>query len=53
MTKIGLETPRSKLANASELKKHDRDKYKQEQERAVADIASEAEEEAGARRFRT
>ena len=43
MTKIGLETPRSKLANASELKKQDRDKYKQEQERAVADISSEAE----------
>src|SRR6201990_3368021 len=27
MTKIGLETPRSKLANASELKKQDREKY--------------------------
>jgi len=30
MTKIGLETPRSKLANASELKRQDRDKYKLE-----------------------
>src|SRR6201991_1230796 len=30
MTKIGLETPRSKLANASELKRQDRDKYKQQ-----------------------
>ena len=28
MTKIGLETPRSKLANASELKRQDREKYK-------------------------
>ena len=28
MTKIGLETPRSKLANASALKRQDRDKYK-------------------------
>src|ERR1044071_5824511 len=28
MTRIGLETPRSKLANASELKRQDRDKYK-------------------------
>ena len=28
MTKIGLETPRSKLANASELKGQDREKYK-------------------------
>ncbi len=43
MTKIGLETPRSKLANASELKKQDRDKYKQELDRAVADVADEAE----------
>src|SRR6188474_2852867 len=30
MTKIGLETPRSKLANASELKSQDRDKYRQQ-----------------------
>src|SRR6188768_3660779 len=30
MNKIGLETPRSKLANASELKRQDRDKYKLE-----------------------
>src|SRR5882724_12705204 len=30
MTKIGLETPRSKLANASELKRQDRDKYRQQ-----------------------
>jgi carbamoyl-phosphate synthase large subunit len=28
MTKIGLETPRSKLANASDLKRQDREKYK-------------------------
>ncbi|HKS61874.1 MAG TPA: hypothetical protein VJT13_09270, partial [Xanthobacteraceae bacterium] len=30
MTKIGLETPRSKLANASELKRQDRDRYRLE-----------------------
>src|SRR6266700_183259 len=30
MTKIGLETPRSRLANASELKRQDRDKYRQQ-----------------------
>ncbi|MEJ0078015.1 MAG: carbamoyl-phosphate synthase large subunit [Alphaproteobacteria bacterium] len=30
MTRIGLETPRSKLANASELKRQDRDRYKLE-----------------------
>ncbi len=30
MTKIGLETPRSKLANASELKRQDRERYKLE-----------------------
>src|SRR3954453_5533456 len=28
MQKIGLETPRSKLANASELKRQDRDRYR-------------------------
>ncbi len=28
MTKIGLETPRSKLANASELKRQDRERYR-------------------------
>ena len=33
MTRIGLETPRSKLANASELKKADRDKYRAETQR--------------------
>ncbi len=36
MTKIGLETPRSKLANASDLKKQDRDKYRHERERIAA-----------------
>jgi len=30
MTKIGLETPRSKLANASELKRQDRERYRLE-----------------------
>jgi carbamoyl-phosphate synthase large subunit len=33
MTRIGLETPRSRLANASELKKADRDKYRAETQR--------------------
>src|SRR6478735_10763407 len=42
MTKIGLETPRSKLANASELKKQDRDKYQAERAR-IAAIADESE----------
>src|SRR6476659_2063384 len=42
MTKIGLETPRSKLANASELKKQDRDKYRAERAR-IAAIADESE----------
>src|SRR5689334_22118853 len=39
MTKIGLETPRSKLANASDLKKQDREKYQAELARigAIAD----------------
>src|SRR3954463_1634128 len=42
MTKIGLETPRSKLANASELKKQDREKYQAEVGR-IASIADESE----------
>ncbi len=33
MTRIGLETPRSRLANASELKKQDREKYRAETQR--------------------
>ena len=33
MTRIGLETPRSRLANASELKKADREKYRAETQR--------------------
>jgi carbamoyl-phosphate synthase large subunit len=41
MTKIGLETPRSKLANASDLKKRDREEYQAETARiaAIADAA--------------
>src|SRR3954462_3836603 len=42
MTKIGLETPRSKLANASELKRQDREKYQAETAR-IAAIADPAE----------
>src|SRR3954454_8307106 len=42
MTKIGLETPRSKLANASDLKKQDREKYQAEAAR-VASIDEESE----------
>jgi carbamoyl-phosphate synthase large subunit len=43
MTRIGLETPRSRLANASELKKQDRERYKDERDRIAAGIADEAE----------
>jgi carbamoyl-phosphate synthase large subunit len=43
MTRIGLETPRSRLANASELKKQDRDKYRAETERIGGLKADEAE----------
>jgi carbamoyl-phosphate synthase large subunit len=41
MTRIGLETPRSKLANASDLKKQDREKYQAERARiaAIADAS--------------
>src|SRR3974377_2424754 len=46
MTKIGLETPRSKLANASELKKQDREKYQAERARigAIVDATERARE---------
>jgi carbamoyl-phosphate synthase large subunit len=43
MQKIGLETPRSKLANASELKKQDREKYRLDRERIAATALSESE----------
>jgi carbamoyl-phosphate synthase large subunit len=43
MTRIGLETPRSRLANASELKKQDRDKYRAETQRIGGLKADEAE----------
>jgi carbamoyl-phosphate synthase large subunit len=43
MHKIGLETPRSHLANASELKKQDREKYRLEVQRIGNLKASEAE----------
>jgi len=42
MTRIGLETPRSKLANASELKKQDRERYRLERERIAIAAAGEA-----------
>ena len=43
MTKIGLETPRSRLANASDLKKTDKDAYGQEREEIAAQHADPAE----------
>ena len=43
MTKIGLETPRSKLANASELKRQDRDKYRQQRAHILGRDIGEAE----------
>jgi carbamoyl-phosphate synthase large subunit len=43
MTRIGLETPRSRLANASEPKKQDREKYRAETQRIAALQAPEAE----------
>ena len=43
MTRIGLETPRSRLANASELKKADRDKYRAETQRINGRKAPDAE----------
>jgi carbamoyl-phosphate synthase large subunit len=42
MTKIGLETPRSRLADAATLKRADREKYKAETAR-IAAIADDAE----------
>ncbi|HWM32079.1 MAG TPA: carbamoyl-phosphate synthase large subunit, partial [Methyloceanibacter sp.] len=39
MQKIGIETPRSLLADASELKRADRDKYKAEVARVEAEVA--------------
>ncbi|NWG26536.1 MAG: carbamoyl-phosphate synthase large subunit, partial [Pseudorhodoplanes sp.] len=43
MQRIGLETPRSRLANASELKKQDREKYRADRERIAASAPDEAE----------
>jgi carbamoyl-phosphate synthase large subunit len=43
MTKIGLETPRSRLANASALKQQDRANYRAEVERIKASGADDAE----------
>ena len=43
MTKIGLETPRSKLANASGLKGQDRDKYRQQRAHILGRDVAEAE----------
>jgi carbamoyl-phosphate synthase large subunit len=43
MARIGLETPRSRLANASELKRQDREKHQQERAR-IAQIADKAEQ---------
>ncbi len=42
MTKIGLETPRSRLADAAALKRADREKYKSEIARIGAEASSDA-----------
>ena len=51
MTKIGLETPRSRLADAAVLKRADREKYKTETAR-IAEIADPAERACRARLLR-
>ncbi|WP_371421049.1 carbamoyl-phosphate synthase large subunit [Tardiphaga sp.] len=43
MTKIGLETPKSRLANASDLKKQYRDKHNAEKEKLSGDALAEHE----------
>src|SRR5690242_5099666 len=43
MTRIGLETPRSKLANASELKQQDREKYRAQRAHIAGRDLAEAE----------
>jgi carbamoyl-phosphate synthase large subunit len=43
MTRIGLATPRSKLANASELKRQDRDRYRLERAHIAGRDLSEAQ----------
>ena len=43
MTRIGLETPRSKLANASELKRQDRESYRQQRAHIEGRDLSEAQ----------
>jgi len=43
MMRIGLETPRSKLANASELKRQDRDKYRQQHAHILGRDVGDAE----------
>ena len=50
MTKIGLETPRSRLADAAVLKRADREKYKTETAR-IAEIADPAERAAALASF--
>ncbi len=52
MQKIGLETPRSLLADASELKRADREKYKAEVARIEAEVADPERRARGARRLR-
>ncbi|WP_438276292.1 carbamoyl-phosphate synthase large subunit [Nitrobacter sp.] len=43
MTRIGLETPKSRLANASAMKKADRDRHLAEQEKLSGDALAEFE----------
>jgi carbamoyl-phosphate synthase large subunit len=51
MTKIGLESPRSRLADAASLKRADRDKYKSEIARITAEQKGDAAREAAVTKF--
>ncbi len=51
MTKIGLESPRSRLADAASLKRADRDKYKSEIARITAEQKGDAAREAALTKF--
>jgi carbamoyl-phosphate synthase large subunit len=51
MTKIGLESPRSRLADAASLKRADRDKYKSEVARITTEQKGDAAREAALTKF--
>ena len=52
MEKIGLETPRSKLANATEIKTADKERYNAEMIRITAEHADETERNAAIEAFK-